>query len=76
MQLFFCMARRGLPTRGCGDLNLRPLGLPSLRACSIGCNRRVSIVQKSSSPFGSATPEDVLTAVTEQRLVSDKLALP
>lgn len=48
---------QGLNALTKGRRNLRP-PLAGARSCSIGCKRLVSMAQKSSSPFASATPEE------------------
>lgn len=42
----------------------RPMFLGA-SAMSMGCSRRVSMVQNSSSPLGSATPDDERTAARQ-----------
>ena len=53
------ISKKGMLTKGC--LSFLP-PLTGARSCSMGCSLRVSMVQNSSSPLGSATPEDDLTA--------------
>lgn len=52
-------------TKGC--LSFLP-PFTGARSCSMGCSLRVSMVQNSSSPFGSATPEDDRTAANMSQI--------